>query len=91
MTMAQTFARVLNKIFNLNDEMNERFSKAMRNNRIFTSRSVVCAVTCRSLTWSRHVTEVGETEIQNKMLMEKRLWKRPNGRTEREVCDTIKI
>jgi hypothetical protein len=59
---------VLNKIFNLKDEMNERFSNAMKNNMFFTSRSIVSAVASRSLTWARHVTEVGETEIQNKML-----------------------
>jgi hypothetical protein len=53
--------------------MNERFSTAMTNNMIFTSRSTVSAMTSRSPTWARHVTKVGETEIQNKILMEKRL------------------
>jgi hypothetical protein len=93
--MAQIFTvmfykhRVLRK-FNLKDEINERFSNAMKNNMIYTSRNIVCAVTSRSLTWARRVTEVGKTKIQSKMLTGKRLWKHLHGRREREVCDNFK-
>lgn len=47
--------RVLNNILNLKDEMNERFSNAMKNNMIL----IVSTVTRGRLTWARHVTEGG--------------------------------
>jgi NAD-specific glutamate dehydrogenase len=91
---AQTFTmifyeyRVL-KIFNQKDEINERFSNAMKNNMTCTSRSIVSAVTSWSLTWARRVIEVGETKIQNKILMRGNVFGNIYMEEEKEKCVTV--